>query len=410
VTKIKTHLINEHGDIPARTVRIRHTRGSLTTPTYAVNAADIDKHVIRGKDLRGIAEVSISFRPEQLKSMNKDIGLQQQLEYRLNSYANRVPSNQLVIAVPILEGKQAYSLTREEALLYGTYIAELISHPRIDIVCTPILHRIAEKNTDVLVKAFLDTMAAYDPGVALSIPYVSRETRRKIIESYLGVLDSNNRALLNILCVDYNGSNPVSKHTTHNYVLRYVKNLQEEINEPVIVYGVNVKYSKVTRKYNKLPARDLAAYFAQLDVLGKNHKRRPLPREVAERLKTSQSIRRQKLLNRKEYIYISIDKATQEYQQLSKKIELIEKLVKEGHHNTYIENVIRRINIQEILAETDILKQLFSGQGCQHFIDPLEYLGSKEITRIDNTLLKRLKSFAKILRPRNKKIDEYLQK
>ena len=410
MTIIETQLINEHGDVPARAVRIKHTRGSLLAPTYAVNAADIDKHMIREEDLRGIVEISISFRPEQLRSMNKDISLQQQLEYRLNSYTNRIPSNQLVIAIPLLEGKQAYSLTREEASLYGTYIAELVSHPRIDIVCTPILHKIAEKNTDILVKAFLDTMTTYNAGVALSIPYVSRETRRKIIESYLGVLDSNNRALLNILCVDYNGSNPVSKHTTHNYVLRYARNIQEEINEPVIIYGVNVKYSKVTRKYDKLPARDLAAYFAQLDVFGKNHKRRPLPREVAERLKADQSIRKQKLLNREEYIYISIDRAAKEYNQSSKEVELVEKLVEEGRHTTYIESVIRRINIRKILAETDILRQLFSGQGWQHFIDPVEYLGSKEITRIDNILLKRLKNFAKVLRPKSKKIDEYLQR
>ncbi len=406
---IEAHLINEYDEVPARAVRIKHVKGSLETPAYAINAVEIDRRLIKEEDLRGIVEVCIPFRPEQLKSMSKDLALQQRFEYRINSYMRKIPHDQLVVAIPLVEGKQKYELSIDEASFYGTYIAELISNPEVDIVCTPIFHRIAEKHVDVLVEKFLEAMTSYNVGVALSIPYTSRETREKLIKIYLDMVDKNNRALLNFLCVDYNSSNPISKYAFHNYVLRYVRELQEEIDEPVVVYGANVKYSRIAKKYDELPARDLASYFAQLDMFGGNHKRKPIPGEVAEKLKAEESIRKQKLLNRDRYIYISLDKVVEEPKLAGPETDLIKKLVDEGRHRSYIEKVVKRINMRNILSEIDILRPLFSGRGWQHFEEPMQYLNSKEIVRIDHVLLKRLKDFAKVLRAGARRLDEYVR-
>ncbi|WP_157857565.1 hypothetical protein [Desulfurococcus amylolyticus] len=75
-----------------------------------------------------------------------------------------------------------------------------------------------------------------------------------------------------------------------------MKNLREEISGADAVYGVNVKYSRVAKKYEELPARDLASYFAQLDMFGANHKRKYILREVIEKLRRDESYKEAKIV------------------------------------------------------------------------------------------------------------------
>ncbi|ADM27584.1 hypothetical protein Igag_0756 [Ignisphaera aggregans DSM 17230] len=405
---VEVRLVNEYDDIPARALRIKHVKGSLETPVYAVSVTDIDQKLIKREDLKGVVEVYIPLRLEKLEDMNRALELEQQFEYRVNSYMRKAPYDQLIVVVPLVEGVQGRELSVDDASSYGKYIAELVVNSRADIVCTPIFYRIAEKYIDILVERFLDTMTAYSIGVALSIPYTSRETREKLINIYLNTVNRNSRALLNFLCVDYNSSNPIYRYTLHNYVLGYVKELQEEIDEPVAIYGVNVKYNRVAKKYDELPARDLVSYFVQLDIFGGNHKRRPIPGEVAERLRAGESIWKQKLLNRNRYTYISLDRMTKELELAIPEAKLVEKLIAEGFNRSYVEKIVKHINIRNILSEVDILRPLFSGHGWQHFENPTQYLNSKEIVKIDNALLKNLKSYTEILKPKTKKLDKYL--
>ena len=409
---LETKLVNDYSDIPARAVRIKHANGSLITPAYAVNAAKTGLLAREDTAIGGIIEVSLAFRPNQLERMSRDVTLQQRFEYRVNSYTRRARTyGKLVVAIPLVEEAREHSFSKNEAIRYGTYIAELTANPGIDIVCTPVFNRIAEKNIPLLVESFLEAMTAYDVGVVLSIPYTSRETREKLVELYLNKISKNNRLLLSFTCADYNASNPISKYAFHNYVLRYTKSLEEDIiGEPVAVYGVNVKYDRVSRKYDKLPARDIAAYFARLDILGGNHKRKPMPREVVERLRAKEPpVRRIKLLDRSQYIYLDLDKAIQSEQGIPG-IEPIKRIIKENPRTLprHVEREVERINTSNILAETIILQRLFSGQGYQAFKDPSHYLGSKEIMRIDDKLLKALKGFNRILGLGTKKLDKYL--
>jgi len=151
---IEASLIEEGDELATRALNVRHSRGSFATPAYAVNIAEFDRNIIKENDLQGIAEVSISFTPERLKDLNKDARRQQQMEDKINSLMSRALRNQLVVGLPILKGKKRRELSSNEASSYGTYIAELIAHPRTDVVCTPIFHRVAETNVEVLMENF----------------------------------------------------------------------------------------------------------------------------------------------------------------------------------------------------------------------------------------------------------------
>lgn len=407
---IEVELLNEDNIILARSVRIRHARGSLETPVYAVSAAQIYRRVIGQGDLQGVVELSMMFRPEQLDSMARDASLQQKFEHRVNSYVKKIPSDQLVVTVPLLESRRGFPLSdnNDRALTYGDYIAELVSNPRVDITCTPVFHGVAERIIELLVEEFLHAMTSYNIDVALSIPYASRECWGRIVKIYFKWLSNNNRMLLNFLCVDYNSSNPIAKYALHNYALRYTRTLQEEISEPVAIYGVNVKYGRVAGKYEELPARDLASYFAQLDIMGENHKRRALPKEVIEKTRSESSFDKQKLLNRKRYTYISLGKMLENPGLAIPEIKYFQGIEEERHRIKDIERIARQVNLRSILTEAKILKQIFSGKGWQGYGKPEEYLKSKKIIHIDSTLLKKIKNFAKPYKYKAKKLDKYL--
>jgi len=115
---IEVSLIEEGDELATRALNVRHSRGSFATPTYAVNIAEIDRHIIKENDLQGIAEVSISFTPERLKDLNKDARRQQQMEDKINSLMSIAPRNQLVVGLPILKGlKKDASLAQMKLLL-----------------------------------------------------------------------------------------------------------------------------------------------------------------------------------------------------------------------------------------------------------------------------------------------------
>jgi len=410
---IRVRLLRESEDVLARAVEVSHSRGSLRTPANAVNVLDIDRKLLSEEDLLGVAEIHTVFRPKQLKNLSRDVSLQQEFEYRMNNYIKRIPPDQLVIAIPLLEGEQGYTFSYDEISKYSAFITELMVNHRVDLICTPAFSRIAEEHIPLFIEKFLEAMTSYSKNIALTIPYASRETRVKIVETYLKWADKNNRALLNFLCIDYNGSNPVSKYSYHNYVLGYVRLLEREIGEPIVMYGVNVKYSRVAKKYDELPARDLVSYFAQVDIYGFNHKRRPIPGEVAEKLRAYEAVKKQKLLNRERYTYVSLDKIHKDHSLKPPDVEagIIEQLLAEAPYNIRrFERLVKLMNIKFTIKEAKVLREFFSSGEYGSFKTPLQYLKSKEIVRIDDILLQRLEKFARMYRLRTKSLDEYFSK
>jgi len=409
---MKVELLGEGEDLLARALEVSHSRGSFRTPAYAINAFDIDRKLLNEEDLPGVIEILKVFRPEQLENLSSDISLQEKYEYYMINYMRRIPSNQLVIAIPLLEGGQGYTFSYDEISKYSDFITELMVNHRVDLICTPAFSRIPEDHIPIFIEKFLEAMASYSKNVALTIPYASRETRVKVAETYLKWAGKNNIALLNFLCIDYNGSNPITKYSYHNYVLRYVQLLEREVGEPIVMYGVNVKYSRVSKKYDELPARDLASYFAQVDIYGSNHKRRPIPGEVAEKLGAEESAKKQKLLNRNRYTYVSLDKIHKDPSLKPPDInaEIIEQLLKAPRNTSRFERLVKLINIKTTIEEAKILRKLFSSGEYGPFKTPLQYLKSKEVVRIDDILLQRLNMFNRIYKPRTKSLYEYSSK
>jgi hypothetical protein len=281
------------------------------------------------------------------------------------------------------------------------YFAEISCHPEATVVCSPIFHKVPEQFYNHIINKFMETALSLNVYIAPSLPYASRTTLNELVNIYRKWWKKEDKISRNLLCVDYNNSNAVSKYSFHNYVLTVKMLLEKEFEEPVAIYGVNVNYSRVKVKYEKISARDLFSYFIGLDVMGVNHKRIPLPSEVVERIKRKDETKSYKLLNRYEYMYVDIKDL------LNKEIiaNYKDHLKKILEKDEKIDDNIKKINMKIILEETDYLrKEIFKRSGAKH---PLRYLEEKEGWKKDeyaaNAVLKITKRYVE----KTKTLDIY---
>ena len=372
----------------ARKLTIRHGRGSFETPAYTVNPLDVDGDLVSWDDIQGVVEYSIRLRLDALEKISANKDYQRQYEYQQHSMLRRIPEDHLVVAVPLIEGKKGVSVGRREARIHASHVAELVAIPRVDIVCVPVFHKLGEDYIESFIEEFLSEATTLNAYIAPSMPEVSRNTRTRLAIKYYNWQDRSNLILPNLVCVDYNGSNPISKFSFHNYIVKYIKVLEGHLGGPVAVLGVNVKYGKAAGKQEEIAARDLTSYYALLDLQGRNHKRQYLPAEVAERTRKESPLTRYKLLNRMRYTYISLGKALKEQGLLTREVERIAEIISEGQSTSALERSVRLHNVRGFLAETRFLRRVLTDPS-----EPLEYLRRKEAVKLDEKIMRNIKKF-----------------
>ncbi|MEM0023432.1 MAG: hypothetical protein QXF90_02040 [Thermofilaceae archaeon] len=405
---ISIKLTREDTDTLARSLEIKHRTSSFSTPSFAVSPSQIDGVVVTERDLRGLIEIPIILRPDALKRMRQDEALQRRFEQRINRKIRRIPADQLVVITPLFEGNYSED---SEIRTYGTYAADLVANPRAGVVATPAFHRSNEKFIVGFTREFLEAITTHGVHVALTIPpFISRETLEKLIELYMSFANENERYLTNLLCVDYNGSNPISRYTFHNFILRFARAIEAETGEPVAILGLNVKYSKLALKYDELPARDLASYFVRLDAYAANHKRIPIPGEVIEKSKKEKKFEeRLKILSRNFYAYVSLPRALSEHALSTREKEQLQKLLEDAEepHDRNLPKRIRSFNAKLIISEALTLQQSLKEGAWGPFESSRNYLESKKSLREDAESIKRINKLTEQFKPKSDKLDSF---
>jgi hypothetical protein len=153
--------------------------------------------------------------------------------------------------------------------------------------------------------------------------------------------------------------------------------MERDRGEPVALYGVNVKYSRVAKKYSELPARDLASYFIGVDLFGSNHKRPIIGCQIIEVLKPGV---KPKLLIREDYTYVDAEWALQKREDplILKIAELVKMNIKKSSV------VAKKYNVRETLMESGYLRErVFKSTSDIH---PLSYLMSKKAVNLDERM------------------------
>jgi len=402
--KLRINIVDSFDNSLARILEITHPKGSFETPTYAVSTNYIDENILEGASLNGVVEIPVLISIKKLRRAINDIRFMERIENKIKRLINKTPKNSMIISLPLLEETRDIEpkiSEPQELNMLTQYFAEISCHPEATVVCSPIFHKVPEQFYNHIIDKFMETALSLNVYVAPSLPYASRTTLNELINIYRKWWKKEDKISRNLLCVDYNNSNAVTKYSFHNYVLTVKMLLEKEFEEPIAIYGVNVNYSRVKVKYEKISARDLFSYFIGLDVMGVNHKRIPLPSEVVERIKRKDETKSYKLLNRYEYMYVDIKDLLNKEIIASYKDHLKKILEK----NEKIDDNIKKINIKIILEETDYLrKEIFKRSGAKH---PLRYLEEKEGWKKDENAANAVLKITKRYIEKTKTLDIY---
>lgn len=385
---IKVRLLDESDQVLVRRLRIQHYKGSFETPTYMVETRDLDGMVISEKEIGGVVELTLQIKLDNLERLN-DTRYQSKLEYEIQRRINKIPEDRLVLLVPLVQGKSDEQPSPSEAKKHMSLLSEVIFHPLVDITCLPTFQRINEGYVEEFISEFLSYLSIYKKYSIPVIPPLSRPLRNSLVKKYTEYFGKTNYLLPQLVCVDYNGSNPITKYILQNYIIKYIKYIENEYKHPVAVIGVNVKYGKIGSRYEKLAARDLASYFALLDIQGRNHKRQPLPPQAWSSASKTPLLKRIKIININKYIYLSLQEALPNHTLLP---DIISSLLREGEaerNERRLEKLATLFNSKEFLKEANRIRRVLK-EGSE----PAEYLKNKEAIKIDDVILKNIRKLA----------------
>ncbi|RLE52044.1 MAG: hypothetical protein DRJ33_04645 [Candidatus Methanomethylicota archaeon] len=389
MVSLKTSLAYEAEEVASRSLKIMHSRGSFVTPIRALKAKGVESLEIDERELRGVVEVYASFTLSKLENARQNVIREQTIERGLQSASAKAYDNEAVIVIPNVEaiGPQT-SISNPEKI--GEYVAELIAIRRADLVFSPMFYRVNEKYILEILDGFLNAASTLSKPVALTIPYVSKQVREEVTEKFLKKSNIYNNLILNFICVDYYGSNPITKYTHHNFALKLSKTLERQINEPVVLYGANIKYSRVIHKYEEIPARDLASPFAGIDIVGPNHRRPIVSRQIAPLLKQEK-----KIISPTKYTYMAVNKSLRERNTLPELNEgkiTASILLKAMENPIKLDRVIEAYNAEKTAIELYNIRNIFKRQE-----NIKQYLYNKHGIKTDQKTREQLEKYHKLI-------------
>ena len=399
MVRLKIDMLSKAHDVLCRALRVDYARGSLETPTRVLNVHQEGKILIR-RDINRVAEIYLQFSFERLEAMFNDFKKQEMFARRLRMLVSRHSRQNMVVVIPSIEDRpsRAPSMSPKDV---GCYIADLVCFPDVDLVTTPIFYRVNEELIPQIVDGFLEATGVFKNKIAFALPEASMECKRTMLNLYQGYLDKNDNLLINFICMDYNGSNPISKHVDHNLLLRLVKAMEIEYGSEVVIYGINVKYSKIGRKYEKITARDLLAPYLGVDIIGPNHRRPIIAKEVAETLHKVHFYEK-KVLDTNRYLYVNLRVQVEE--QRNPRLDKLFMISRKSISKKEFEALLNAYNAVEYLAELHNVKKLIKEKGSLY-----DYVTRKEGLLQDGIARKRMDVIIKSMIRRERQIDEYLK-
>jgi len=296
---LKTKIIDQDSSFRlARTIRLSVNSKDMIAPKRALSASRgkySNESSINNHAIRGFIEVYRHLNPEKLYKMMHDNDEINDFSYMISSSLRDVDMEKEII-VGILEYNSEGKKPRfEETEL----LLDLLNNPRFDIVTAPIIPKLPYEKYTQFLDEFIDIYqsTSFIPILAPCIPHYSRVDILRLFEYYAKKDDF----IKNFICVDFNGSNPISQYTFVSMIVREAKLLEREFGEPAFLHALNLKYGKATKKQDVVPAKDLVIYTMGFNSFGANHKILRIPEYVGNyELKT-------KLLNRNDYGYYSLE-------------------------------------------------------------------------------------------------------
>jgi len=296
---IKTKVIDVDENLRvARTIEVAVGSKTVVTPKRALSASKskhYDEASLSNKVVRGFVEVYRRVDRERLRRAISDRSCELRFNRELTSLLKKAVGD---ITVGLIEYDVEDGKPEERE---AEHLFHLLNSPLLDILVLPIVPKVPCDDYLKFLKGFVNAYESTSSRATLVpvIPHYSISDVVKLFEYYA----KEDRVSKNLICVDFNGGNPVSQYTFVSNIAREVQRLEKEYGEPCVKYGVNLKYGKATKKQQVVPAKDIIIFAMGFNVFGANHKVVPISSGIGDyELGT-------KVFNRADYGYYSVGMA-----------------------------------------------------------------------------------------------------
>jgi len=316
---------------------------------------------LRNSALHGFVEVFRRLKPDKIRVATSRRAVEAELGYQVSSALRGVKDEEIVLG--IIEYRAEGLPEREEV----EFLADLLNHRRFDLVVPPIIPKLPPNEYMSFLDSFVDACetTTLHPSLVPYIPHYSRIVIRSVLDYYMNkdVFEKN------FICVDFNGSNPISQYTFVSMIIREARRMERELDEPVFLHALNLKYGKATKKQTVVPAKDLLVFSLGFDCFGPNHKQVFIPEGLGREYEP-----KTKLLNRKDYGYYSLSIFPQDVDEEGYEVKLRD-VQKDG-------KLARLFNAERQGLETGVIRQIIKEDGY------MQYLNSKDVIKQNEKILK----------------------
>ena len=361
----------------ARSVRLRIYGKEIVAPKRALSASGnriFNEVILQNEALRGLVEVYRRLDPNKVHKILNDNVAAARFSVEISFSIREVKEDEIILGLFEYDAQG-----KMPTLDHTNMLLHILNNPHFDAVAVPFIPKLPCEDYIQFLESFIEVYksSSFRPALAPFIPHYSISSVPALFSFYAKKDIFEN----NLICVDFNGSNPISQYMFVSAIVKEAIKLEKETDQTVFLHAVNLKYGKATKRLEVVPAKDLVIFTMGFNSFGSNHKRVAILNDVGvHELKT-------KLLNRDDYGYYSLEAVrnrmedTQRYQIRMNDVVNNKKLAKLFNAER---QGLESVKISEEIKERELKRYLLSKRQIAN-----EQLIWKRISKVHNKALQK---------------------
>lgn len=298
--QLKTKIIDCDEEFPlARIIRLNVGSKEITAPKKVLSASRnkaTNEIMLKNTAIRGIVEVYRHFDTDKIQNILTNNAEAARVSNEISASLKETENNEIIMGLIEYDSKGIIPSSEQTSMLL-----HIINNPYFDVATVPFLSKMPCED---YIK-FLDTLAEHCKSFSFRlalvpfIPHYSISNLPALFKYYA----RKDVFMSNLICVDFNGSNPISQYMFVSAIVKEARKIEKETGQPVFLHAVNLKYGKATKKLDIVPAKDLMIFTMGFNSFASSHKKIAIAGGIGSfEPKT-------KLLNREDYGYYSPENA-----------------------------------------------------------------------------------------------------
>ncbi|ALI34760.1 hypothetical protein NMY3_00548 [Candidatus Nitrosocosmicus oleophilus] len=264
-----------------KTQTIQLGQKQISTPIRALHLKDprSESRIIKENKLRGINEIHINLSNSKFHKIKNDTKENSRFSQSINNLVRKHGQNDinfLIVNFDIADKIDSENID---------YLANELCTPYNEIVIPPIVSGLDLDQLKLYLRRFYDSVRNIrdDPVFFGFFPILAPVEFKELCRFYYDNKITN-------FMLDCHGKNPLDFYSLMNDLKRLSKSINEKYEIDTFIHALNVPFTRIQKKRDVAPAKDIMAYVMGFDSFGSSHVQRPLPPDLQLKLKEEKDI------------------------------------------------------------------------------------------------------------------------